>query len=265
MSGKTVRTTNGFFMVCLSTAGMWLAGCQPLGTLPPAASVPRPIHQPSNQFSRQVPDRSTTIDPEPVIALPAASQNSSPWMPPAPARDWDYIVLHHTASDAGSVESIHRTHRRRRDQAGNLWRGIGYHFVIGNGNGMPDGSIESTFRWRQQIHGAHAGVSRYNERGIGIVLVGDFEKHAPTPDQLAAARQLVSALQREYEIADGHTVGHSDVKNTACPGRFFDITRVSHATGESALRARHGRQSPDLRIARSGEESFSPVDSGVAD
>ena len=65
----------------------------------------------------------------------------------ADLRDWDYIVLHHTASESGSVASIHEEHLRRKDKNGNAWLGIGYHFVIGNGSGMDDGEIEPTFRF----------------------------------------------------------------------------------------------------------------------
>ena len=57
---------------------------------------------------------------------------------------------------------------------------------------MADGAIESTFRWRTQIQGAHAGSNNkdYNERGIGICLVGNFEKSPPTPAQKRSIKLL---------------------------------------------------------------------------
>jgi hypothetical protein len=137
-------------------------------------------------------------------------------------------VIHHTATSRGSVESIHETHIQRRDKDGNPWLGIGYHFVIGNGNGMSDGEIEETFRWRQQLHGAHAGSGEYNQRGIGIVLVGNFDEQRPTSAQLAAIKRLVTTLKHEYHIDSKHVIGHSDVKATACPGRYFPLAEVSY-------------------------------------
>jgi hypothetical protein len=124
------------------------------------------------------------------------------------------------------VESIHEVHLKNKDKQGNPWLGIGYHFVIGNGQGMPDGDIEPTFRWRQQLQGAHAGVAQYNQRGIGVVLVGNFENSPPTDRQLSSVRRLVGILKREYTIEPVNVIGHGDVKATECPGQLFPLDDV---------------------------------------
>ncbi|MFN0198672.1 MAG: peptidoglycan recognition family protein [Planctomycetaceae bacterium] len=152
----------------------------------------------------------------------------NPWRPTIPPRDWKYIVLHHTASNDGSVESIHDTHLQRKDSDGNPWLGIGYHFVIGNGKGMGDGVIEPTFRWKQQMHGAHAGEREYNQQGIGIVLVGNFDEHPPSSAQLAAVKRLVRTLKTEYNVTSDRVVGHSKVKSTNCPGKYFPLAEISY-------------------------------------
>lgn len=149
-----------------------------------------------------------------------------PWQPPVALRDWKYIVLHHTASESGSVDSIDRAHRQRKDADGNPWRGIGYHFVIGNGNGMADGEIQPTFRWLQQIEGAHAGDLEYNSYGIGICLVGNFEEHSPTAAQIAAARRLVGELKAAFHVDNSAVLCHHDVKATDCPGRYFPFDEI---------------------------------------
>lgn len=141
-------------------------------------------------------------------------------------RRWVYVVIHHSATSAGSVEGIHAEHRQRRDSSGNLWLGIGYHFVIGNGNGMPDGQIESTFRWRQQLHGAHSGSAVHNANGIGICLIGNFEEKAPTTEQLKSVTQLVESLASRYKVPARLVIGHKTVKPTACPGRHFPLQDV---------------------------------------
>ena len=152
------------------------------------------------------------------------------------------LCCHHTATDRGNVESINRVHKGRKDSAGNNWLGIGYHFVIGNGHGMDDGVIETTFRWRTQIHGAHAGSSEYNNAGIGICLVGNFNDGPPTRKQLAATQRLVRSLKQAYGIDTKNIVGHGDVKKTACPGRHFQIAQVTQdATKESSV---DGRSQP---------------------
>ncbi len=192
----------------------FVSGCLYPATVPPAPiATTRPLPAPTVV----VPDR------------PAERETASfdpAWEPESPPREWKYVVIHHTAADAGDVESIDRVHRQRKDASGNNWLGIGYHFVIGNGNGMGDGEIEPTFRWKKQMHGAHAGVNEYNQRGIGIALIGNFEEHDPTPAQIQALQRLLIALARRYGIAPEDIIGHSDVKSTACPGARFPLQRV---------------------------------------
>lgn len=136
-------------------------------------------------------------------------------------RAWKYIVVHHSATDSGSVESIDAAHRERKDGSGKSWLGIGYHFVIGNGQGMADGLVEPTFRWREQLHGAHAGNRLHNEEGIGICVIGDFSDSEPTPRQIAAARQLISHLSQRYQIGADRVLKHSDLQASECPGDRF--------------------------------------------
>jgi N-acetyl-anhydromuramyl-L-alanine amidase AmpD len=144
-------------------------------------------------------------------------------------RSWKYIVLHHSAAEHGSVESIDAAHRQRLDANGQPWRGIGYHFVIGNGHGMPDGRIEPTFRWQEQSAGAHAGVAQFNQHGIGICLIGDFEQAAPTAAQLVSLQELIDALRQEYRIDEDAILAHRDLKPTACPGGQFPLTSFRRA------------------------------------
>ncbi|MFV0444077.1 MAG: N-acetylmuramoyl-L-alanine amidase [Planctomycetaceae bacterium] len=146
-------------------------------------------------------------------------------------RSWKFIVLHHSAAENGSVETIDTAHRQRLDANGVPWRGIGYHFVIGNGHGMDDGEIRSTFRWREQCEGAHAGVTQFNQHGIGICLIGNFEERNPTPAQLMSLMRLVQVLRQEYGIEDTAILAHRDIKPTACPGGQFPLARIRTNTG----------------------------------
>lgn len=96
---------------------------------------------------------------------------------------------------------------------------------------MPDGAIEPTFRWRTQIQGAHAGSTNkdYNERGIGVCLVGNFEKSPPTAAQRKSVKLLVATLKAEYKIPSSDVVGHKDIRasSTECPGKFFPMAEVA--------------------------------------
>ncbi len=190
-----------------------LAGCERVDSIPPTASVSPLVDQ-------------TATDSATEEADPADRLAREEFVPAGQPRDWRFLVLHHSATASGSVESIHETHSQRRDASGQRWRGIGYHFVIGNGSGMPDGDIEPTFRWREQMHGAHAGSDEYNSQGIGICLIGNFEHEAPTAAQMSSLRQLVTLLVEEYGIAPEAIIGHRDVKATACPGDLFPLEEL---------------------------------------
>lgn len=205
----------------VSATALYGNGCMNSAALPPA-DVSR------SHRSWRVPDaaRINPAAPSPMAPTPRFP-STNPWKPTVAERDWEYIVLHHTASSVGSVESIHETHLQRKDSDGNHWLGIGYHFVIGNGNGMGDGEIEPTFRWKQQMHGAHAGDREYNQQGIGICLVGNFDERPPTPAQIAATKRLVSILKTDYNITTDRVVGHGKVKATNCPGKYFPLYEVS--------------------------------------
>lgn len=196
--------------------GVWLAGCSRSYVVPPAPSLP--------QLLPPVPVGRLDSD---VAVAPSFDSQPVPdevrFQPTQPLRNWKYVVLHHTASTSGSVETIHAAHLQNKDRSGKPWLGIGYHFVIGNGRGMADGEIEPTFRWRQQMSGAHAGISEYNQQGIGIVLVGNFEKGPPSTAQRRSVEQLVNYLCRTLNIKEQHIVGHGDIKATACPGQFFPL------------------------------------------
>ena len=132
-------------------------------------------------------------------------------------RRWKYIVIHHSASYKGSASSIDKYHR---DIKG--WEnGLGYDFVIGNGRGSRDGQIEVGGRWNKQIKGAHAGDDEYNEYGVGICLIGNFEKNRPTRSQISSLVYLIKYLQKRCNIPKRKIIMHRDIKDTVCPGRHF--------------------------------------------
>ena len=165
-------------------------------------------------------------------ARPADVKRS--WMANVSETAWQYIVVHHSATESGSVESIHQDHLQRKDADGNPWLGIGYHFVIGNGNGMPDGMVEATFRWKEQIHGAHSGDALYNARGIGICVIGDLEKNPPSQAQIKSLKQLVNVLATRHRITPERLIGHAAVKPTACPGKHFPLNEIRQVVPGSA-------------------------------
>ena len=153
--------------------------------------------------------------------------------------EWKSIMIHHSGGIRGSAESFEEWHRKGRGWEG----GLGYQFVIGNGNGAGDGQVQAGRRWTGQVEGAHAGVERYNQESVGLCLVGDFStdeelarakqprKHEagpgrPTRRQMASLHNLTLYLCLKLDIPVESIFRHRDVRHTICPGENFPIKQL---------------------------------------
>lgn len=218
-----------------------LAGCAPTSSRDIA-----PLPQPQMR----------TRAPQPVqpIAPPQARSNDTDdsaetqinidaLRPPGGIRrNWTTIVVHHSAAASATPQGMDSWHRQRG------WEnGLGYHFVIGNGVNYGDGRIFVGPRWRKQIQGAHCASSSgryfgkwrtggyFNEQGIGICLIGDFDHGQPTRRQLAALKTLIRYLCNETGVSTASIFGHGEITGkTACPGKLLSMRalRQSVALGQ---------------------------------
>ncbi|MFW5915201.1 MAG: peptidoglycan recognition family protein [Planctomycetota bacterium] len=138
-----------------------------------------------------------------------------------PDRDWKYIIIHHSATEGGSAAAFARFHVYQKN-----WDSLGYHFVIGNGGQTGDGEIEVGKRWRQQQAGSHA--RGYNQDGIGICVVGNFDKESPSAAQMRSLRGLILSLSRRYSISPDNVLGHEECEgaHTQCPGRSLSVREL---------------------------------------
>lgn len=172
---------------------------------------------------------------QPRLRTPELNSGNIPrsWIPPASAeKRWTAIIIHHSATDQGNAAIFDKWHREN-----NHWDGVGYDFVIGNGSDSGDGETEVTFRWRQQIPGAHCGGTPgnwANEDGIGICLVGDFDRTVPTYRQMQSLVRLINFLKKRYGISDSRIYGHRTTPGarvTDCPGKKFPFSRLRAMLG----------------------------------
>ncbi len=194
---------------------------------PRLAAAPQPYAPPAPQptFHTLPPSPPKAVRP-PVVA----SNIPKSWIPPNTVRPWRWIVIHHSDTEVGGLAAIDKMHKAKG------WDGVGYDFVIGNGTDTADGTVEPTFRWREQIIGAHAKTldNRFNEYGIGICLVGNMMDHPPTAKQLAAVEKLTGYLMATYHIAPDHILGHGSTKPTDCPGRYTNLPLIRTAAARQA-------------------------------
>lgn len=179
--------------------------------------------------------------PRPVPAMAVVTAGNDAGMTPREAPldrgRWNAIVIHHSGAPAGDAGSIARMHGTEG------LAGLGYHFVIGNGQGMADGLVEVGPRWNRQLPGAHvasdvrsgadvqvaarAGVTpdELNLHAIGICLVGNGDRREFTDRQIEELASLVRRIQRTLGIPSERVFLHSDVAQTTSPGRFFPTSR----------------------------------------
>ncbi|MBL1219164.1 MAG: N-acetylmuramoyl-L-alanine amidase [Planctomycetes bacterium] len=132
---------------------------------------------------------------------------------------WLDIVIHDSGLAHGSVEAMAREHQARG------LHGLGYHFLIGNGNGMGDGELHVGYRWNEQLAGAHAlgpQANQLNQHAIGICLIGNGNRRPFTQAQIDRLLRLVVGLQKELGIPLDHVRLHRDVTSGVnSPGRLF--------------------------------------------
>lgn len=212
--------SHSLFFLCLFISAFFLlfpSGCQPT-----IKNRPYINYASMNNTEYHTPPAAPVWTPPKVETL---SNVPGTWYPPvAVEKTWTAIIVHHSATETGNMTLFDKEHKSRG------WDGVGYDFVIGNGTDSGDGQVEVTFRWRQQVTGAHCKTpdNWANEDGIGICLVGNFDDSLPTQKQMQSLVKLTDFLQKRYRIPQSRIYGHKDVLGahiTDCPGNLFPMSR----------------------------------------
>jgi N-acetylmuramoyl-L-alanine amidase len=112
------------------------------------------------------------------------------------------IIVHHTAVDT-TLEKLRASVQRRG------YSDIPYHFVI-----TADGAVHATRPLERM--GAHC--KGHNADSVGVALMGNLDRVPPTEAQVAALARLIADLRRKWDVP---VLGHGELRNTACPGRYL--------------------------------------------
>ncbi len=115
------------------------------------------------------------------------------------------IILHHSATDGGTFESIKKYHVEH-----NGWDDIGYHYLIQQDGSLHKGRNEKTV-------GAHC--LGQNDSSIGICLVGNFDKYEPNDKQMKSLNDLIIDINMRLGITE--IQGHNHYSEKTCPGIYF--------------------------------------------
>jgi len=132
---------------------------------------------------------------------------------------WKFVIVHNSGTRQGSAKVFDYYHRRVR----RMKNGLAYHFVIGNGTSTRNGQIEIGDRWVHQMRGGHVHSDYMNNIGLGICLVGDFNRDQPTRAQLEACEELIKYLQERCGkmAVRPHREVNPPRWATDCPGDVF--------------------------------------------
>jgi hypothetical protein len=222
----------------LGTAA-WLSGCQSGGgvtELPPKQwDWSDPLDDPSkapplaqNSYKPgTVPTPNAPIGPVPGVISRSQWTNAKPIMSreayamAGVAR----ITVHHDALPSTGIRSMSDSARRlesvRQSHVRNGWVDIGYHYSID-----PMGRV-----WEARpnnLQGAH--VKNQNEHNLGVMLMGNFNEHAPTSDALNTLDAFLAEMMRRYRVPVGRVFTHQEIGPSACPGvrlqRYMVATRA---------------------------------------
>jgi N-acetylmuramoyl-L-alanine amidase len=215
-------------------------GCQSEADISAQATLPPPnfntptiqqqppvVYQPIQPAPRPAPAPVAVrpVTPAPHRTFASASRVPADWLIHVPARHWQWIIIHHTATSFGNAAIVTRWHIDRGFDE------MGYHFLIGNGTNSGDGQVEVGTRWPKQKWGAHTKTpdNRFNDFGIGICLVGNFDVQYPSAAQMRSLDRLVAYLMKTYHIPPDHILGHNNCKSTDCPGKHLSVAVVRHS------------------------------------
>ncbi len=130
---------------------------------------------------------------------------------------WNALVIHFSGESRGTLTTISQS----QAQKGKI--DSGYHFIINNGNGKPDGEIERGFRWLRQYPGEFGkgnNADWFNKHALGICMVGNPDQVPPTDLQMRELTWLVRQLQERLNIPAERVIVQSE---GAEPFRFFPL------------------------------------------
>ena len=163
-----------------------------------------------------------------VAAAPAAPMV----VPPGTPREWVPLAAPTTGSGSSSTTAPPPSAAPPASTASTARRATSTSSATTSSSATaptpPDGKVEVGPRWPKQKHGAHAQTAdeQFNNYGIGICLVGNFDQQQPSAAQLQATAKLVAYLMKTYDIPPSHVIGHGDTKATDCPGRYMHVASV---------------------------------------
>ncbi|CRK88995.1 CLUMA_CG002543, isoform A [Clunio marinus] len=143
-----------------------------------------------------------------------------------------FVIIHHSYIPKACYDEdgCSKAMRKMQDmhQLKNGWNDIGYSFAVGG-----DGRIYHGRGYN--VIGAHS--PRYNDKSIGICLIGDWTIEKPPQAMLSATKRFIElSVENGFLSPNYKLLGHRQVRNTECPGQrlYEEISSWSHFSNKPA-------------------------------
>ena len=107
---------------------------------------------------------------------------------------WSTIEIFYSGTRAGNIEQLASLSGLSNPDDFNC------HFVVCNGNGGGDGSIQPTTKWQKQWSIISGGNCYGSSQTVRICLVADGKTSPPTDSQVKRIEALVDGLCRKFHI-----------------------------------------------------------------
>ena len=128
-----------------------------------------------------------------------------------------YIIVHHSLTQDGQVVDTTAIREYHINIKG--YRDIGYNCTVEK---IKD-EYEALYGRPLTEAGAH--TIGYNQRSLGVCVIGNFELAPPTEEQLKVLiSRVLKPWMQIFNIPVKNVLGHREVqKNRTCPGKFFNL------------------------------------------
>lgn len=135
-----------------------------------------------------------------------------------------HLVVHHSLTEDGDTKNWNAIRKYHMETNG--WADIGYHYGIEKVRG------KITLQYGRKVSRTGAHVAGMNKNTIGICVVGNYDKRAPSAEKLNKLEALVRQLQRTFKVPSKNVIGHWEAQRLqglppeqrkSCPGTKFDM------------------------------------------
>lgn len=135
-----------------------------------------------------------------------------------------YILIHHSYTEDGRTVSWNAIRNYHVNVC--KYKAVAYHYGIE----LVDSHYEILKGRMDNEEGAHC--IGFNDKSIGICLIGNFDSVSPNEEQLKLLKKLVNSLQEIYGIPTINVIGHwqsYELRHVpvekSCPGLKFSMSK----------------------------------------